>query len=56
MKEFALTLNLRDDPEAIEQYVDYHRRCLARGTGMYQVYRYRKDEYLPSRSTAFHDT
>lgn len=25
MKEFALTINLRDDPEAIEQYVAYHR-------------------------------
>ena len=25
MKEFALTLNLRDDPEAIEKYKEHHR-------------------------------
>ena len=25
MKEFALTLNLKDDPELIEQYKAYHR-------------------------------
>ncbi len=25
MKEFAMTLNLRDDPQVIEQYQAYHR-------------------------------
>ena len=25
MKEFALTINLKDDPQLIEQYKEYHR-------------------------------
>ena len=54
MRHFGLAINLKDDPEIIEKYKEYHSKRLARGPRKLAHDWYHEDEYLPAGSQDVH--
>ena len=54
MKHFGLAINLKDDPEIIEKYKEYHSNVWARSPREPTHNRYYEDEHLSARSQDVH--